>query len=133
MLLNLTLCLSNLLIKLLYLVFLPELLADEALLHVLLLLLHLLVLSDVRVEVHLVVFELLLRVDQRFVAPFLAVFKLIYLLIHGVVCEFRQEHLLLLVDELRGILSPLLLGELHSRFCDQHGSIDNFALRGRVG
>ena len=63
--------LGNLLIELLDLVLFGELLTDKSLLLVLFFFLHLLVTCDVLMQVHLIVLELLLRIDQRLVATLL--------------------------------------------------------------
>ena len=71
MFVNLALCLGNLLVKLLDLVLFGELLADQGLLLVFFLLLHLLVSRNVLMQVHLIILELLLRIDERLVATLL--------------------------------------------------------------
>ena len=68
---DLALRLGNLLVKLFDLVLFGELFTDEGLFLVLFLFLHLLVTRDVLMQVHLIVLELLLRIDQRLVATLL--------------------------------------------------------------
>ena len=121
---DLTLRLGNLLIKLLDLVLFGEFFTDEGLLLVLFFFFHLLVTSDVLMQVHLIVLELLLRIDQRLVATLLPFLQLFDLLLHSIVGEFGKEHFLFLVYKLSGILSALLFGELYSGFGNHHGSIN---------
>ena len=123
-LVDLALCLGNLLVELLDLLLLAKLLAVERLLLVFFLFLHLLVSCDVLMQVHLVVLELLRRFYERLVATLLPFFKLLDLLLDCVVGELSKEHLLLLVDELSGILGALLFGELHTSLGHHHCPVD---------
>ena len=124
MFVNLALCLGNLLVKLLDLVLFGELLADQGLLLVFFLLLHLLVSRNVLMQVHLIVLELLLRIDQRLVATLLPLLQLFDLLLHSIVGKFGKEHFLFLVNKLSGILGTLLFGELDSGLGNHHGSVN---------
>ena len=54
-------------------------------------------------------------------AALLLFLKLRDLLVHGVISEFSQEHLFLLIDELIDILGALLFWELHAASCNMHG------------
>ena len=132
MLIDLALCLRDLLIELLDFVLLGKLLADEGLLLILFLLLHLLVTRDVLMQVHLVVFELLLGVDERLVTALLPLFKLFDLLLHGVIGELSKEHFFLLIHELCRVLSALLFRELNASLGNHHGTIDVLLLLLRV-
>ena len=124
MFVNLALCLGNLLVKLLDLVLFGELLADQGLLLVFFLLLHLLVSRNVLMQVHLIVLELLLRIDERLVATLLPLLELFDLLLHRIVGKLSKEHFLFLVDEFCGILGALLFGELDASLGDHHGPVD---------
>ena len=97
MFVNLALCLGNLLGELLDLVLFGELLADQGLLLVFFLLLHLLVSRNVLMQVHLIVLELLLRIDERLVATLLPLLELFDLLLHRIVGKLSKEHFLFLV------------------------------------
>ena len=122
----------DLLIKLLDALILICLLAFELLLLFLLLLLKRPVLSDVMMQVHLVVLQFFLTVNQRLIAPLLFLFKLFDLLLDSVISQLSQEHLLLLVDELICVLGALLLGELDTTACNMHSLVDMVFLLGIV-
>lgn len=71
-----------------------------------------LVLRNVVMQVLLVVFKLQGAVFERLISTLLLLFELFDLLLDRVVGELCQEHLLLLLDELVGVLGTLLTGEL---------------------
>ena len=75
-------------------------------------------------KVHLVVLELLGRVNEGLVPALLLFFKLLDLLLNSVVGKLGEEHLLFLVDEFIGVLSTLLLGELDAASSNMHGSVN---------
>ena len=121
---DLALRLGNLLIELLDLVLFGELFTDEGLLLVLFFFLHLLVTRNVLMQVHLIILELLLRIDERLVATLLPLLELFDLLLHRIVGKLSKEHFLFLVDEFCGILGALLFGELDASLGDHHGPVD---------
>jgi len=125
--------LQNLLIKLLDLLVLGRFLALAALLLFFLLLFDVLIFRDVLVQVHLVVLELLLRLNERLVTALLSFFELFDFLLNRVVGQLSQEHLLLLVNELSGILRSLLLRELDASLGHHHRPIDLLPVGVRVG
>ena len=75
-------------------------------------------------EVHAIVVELLLAVYQRLLTALLLLLELFDFLLNSVICELGQEHLLLLVDELSGILRSLLLRKLDTCLGNHHGSVN---------
>ena len=124
MLLNLTLHLGYLLLKLLNCFFLSGPEALELFLLLFFLLTEGFILTDVVLEVHTIVVELLLAIDERLLTTLLLLFKLFDFLLNSVICELGQEHLLLLLDELIGVLSTILLRELDTASCDVHGLVN---------
>ena len=82
------------------------------------------ILTDVVLEVHSVVVELLLAVNQRLLTTLLLLLELFNFLLDSVICELGKEHLLLLLDELIGVLGTILLGELDSATGDVHGLVN---------
>ena len=83
-----------------------------------------LVLTDVVLEVHTIVVELLLAIDQRLLTALLLLLELFDFLLNSVICELGQEHLLLLLDKLIGVLSTILLRELDTASCDVHSLVN---------
>jgi len=65
-----------------------------------------------------------LRLNERLVTALLSFFELFDFLLNRVVGQLSQEHLLLLVNELSGILCSLLLGELDARLGHHHRPVD---------
>lgn len=128
MLLNVTLDLRDLLVKLLDVLLLARLFVLQLLLLVFFFLTKGLVFANVVLQVSLVVLELLGTVDERLMAALLLFFKLFDLLIHRVICQFSQEHLFLLIDELVDILRPLFSWELHSAPSNVHSFMDMILL-----
>jgi len=79
-------------------------------------------------QVHLIVFKLLRTINERLVSSGLLLLQFFDFLLDGVVCELGQEHLLLLVDELVGVLGALLFRELHATPSDVHSLVDKVLL-----
>ena len=82
------------------------------------------ILTDVVLEVHAIVVELLLAIDQRLLTTLLLLFKLFDFLLYSVISELGQEHFLLLLDKFIGILGTILLRELDTAASDVHGLVN---------
>ena len=128
MLLYIALNLRNFLVKLLNVFLLMTLLGLQMLLLFFFLFTEGLVFAYIVLQVGLVVLELLCTINKGLVAALLLFFKLCNLLVHGVVGEFGEEHLFLLIDELVDILSTLLSWELHSTPGNVHCLVDMILL-----
>ena len=84
-------------------------------------------------EVHTIVVELLLAVYQRLLTTLFLLFELFDFLLDSIVSELCQEHLLLLVYKLIGILGTILLWELDTTAGDVHGLVNvTLLLLGKV-
>lgn len=118
----------DLLIKLLDAVIFRSLFSFELLLVLFFLLSQGSVLGDVVMKVHLVVLKLLRAIFEGLVSSGLLLLELFNFLLDRVVGELGQEHLLLLVDELVGVLGALLFWELHAAPCDMHCLVDKVLL-----
>ena len=82
------------------------------------------ILTDVVLEVHTIVVELLLAIDQRLLTTLLLFFELFDFLLYSVICQLGQEHFLLLLDKFIGILGTILLRELDTAASDVHGLVN---------
>ena len=74
-----------------------------------------LIFLDELYELDAVLMQIILRIFESFRGFLLLLLQLSNLLDDGLVSQFDEEHILLLIDELMHILRPLLLGVLDAR------------------